>query len=156
MAARNNKTVISAHPQGKFLEGKIYGTPKPGTCMSLRSAFADGNWHEWEPFSYTSGHRRLICVLTEDEDQGYTINDAYVSGTRGFLYCPIAGEELNMLIDDIAGTADDHTVGEQLMVQTGTGRLIVESSPEAEPFMLLQAITDPAADTLAPCMYTGY
>lgn len=157
MAARGNKIIISAHPQGVFLEGTVYGTPKPGTVMSLKSAFQAGGWHQWEPWSYSSGHRRLIAVLLEDELQGKTIEDAYVTGTHCFLYCPIAGEELNMLIADLAGTGADntHAAFEQLMVQTATGKLIAESSPESEPFTLLQATTTTTADVLAPCVYTG-
>lgn len=158
MAARGRNILITAMPQGRFLEGTIYGTPKPGTVMSLKAAFYEGGWHQWEPWSYSSGHRRLIAVLLEDRLQGKTIDDAYVTGTRGFLYCPIAGEELNMLIADIAGTGanNTHAAFEQLMVQTATGKLILESSPESEPFTLLEATTTTTADLLAPCVYTGY
>jgi hypothetical protein len=156
MAARGNSILISAHPQGKFLEGVVFGTPKPGTVMSIKTPFSQGGWHQWEPWSYSSGHRRLIAVLLEDNLQGKTIEDAYVSGTRCFLYVPQAGDELNMLIADVTGTADSHAVLEQLMVQTATGKLIAESSPESEPFTLLTALAALTADVLAPCVYTGY
>lgn len=157
MAARGRSILITAHPQGRFLEGIVNGTPKPGVVMSIKTPFYEGGWHEWEPFAPTSGHRRLIAVLLEDKLQGKTVDDAYVTGTRCTLYCPIPGEELNMLIADVAGTGDTHAVLEQLMVQTATGKLIAESSPEAEPFTLLQAIgTALTADTLYPCMFTGY
>lgn len=156
MAARGRNILISAHPQGKYLEGVVYGTPKPGVVMSIKTAFSEGGWHQWEPWSYSSGHRRLIAVLLEDRLQGKTIDDAYVTGTRCFLYVPQAGDELNMLIADVAGTGDTHAVLEQLMVQTVTGKLIAESSPEAEPFTLLTALTALTGDVLAPCVYTGY
>jgi hypothetical protein len=157
MAARGRTILITALPQGRFLEGTIFGTPKPGTVMSMKDAFYEGGWHRWEPWSYSSGHRRLIAVLLENRLLGGTIDDAHVSGTRGLLYCPIAGEEMNMLIADLAGTGanNTHAVFEQLMVQTATGKLIVESSPESEPFTLLEAITTTDADVHAPCMYTG-
>lgn len=157
MAARGRTILITAHPQGRFLEGTILGTPKPGVVMSIETPFYEGGWHRWEPFAGSSGHRGLIAVLLEDKLQGKTVDDAYVTGTRGFLYCPIPGEELNMLIADVEGTGDTHLVLEQLMVQTATGKLIAQSSPEAEPFILLQAIaTAQTADTLYPCMFTGY
>lgn len=157
MAARGRNILITANPQGRFLEGTIYGTPKPGTVMEIKDAFYEGNQHRWQAFSASSGERRMIAVLLEDKLQGKTVDDAYVSGTRGFLYCPIMGEELNMLIADVAGTADTHAALEMLRVQTATGLLIASaSSPESEPFQLLQAISVAlTTDTLYPCMYTG-
>lgn len=160
MAARGNKIILSANPQGKFLEGIVDGTPKPGTVMQIKTPFSNNGRHEWEAYTTNSpqnGNRRLIAVLLEDDNQGKLITDAYVDGTRCFLYVPIAGEELNMLILNLSGTADDHAAGELLMVNDGDGKLVVSAgTPESEPFMLLEAITDPTADVLAPCMYTGY
>lgn len=157
MAARGRKTVITAHPQGRWLDAIIYGTPSPGTVMEIKDAYYEGNIHRWQAFNASSGERRIIAVLCEDNTQGKTIDDAYVSGTRGRIYCPIMGEELNMLIADVAGTGDTHAVLEMLRVQTATGLLIASaSSPESEPFQLLTALTAPTANTLAPCIYTGY
>lgn len=158
MAARGRKIVMTAYPQGRFLEGTVFGTPKPGTVMSIKTPFYEGGWHLWEPFSAPSGNKRLIAVLLEDCLQGKTIDDAYVTGTRGFLYCPIPGEELNMLIADLAGTGanNTHAALEQLMVQTATGKLIADAGGESEPFTLLEAVTTVAADLLAPCVFTGY
>lgn len=62
-----------------------------------------------------------------------------------------------MLLLNIAGTADDHALGELLMVDNGTGKLIATTgTPECEPFVLLEAVTDPVADTLAWTMFSGY
>lgn len=156
MSARGASILISADPRGKFMEGVILGALQPGIVCEIETPFYEGGMHRWQPFSATSGHRRLIAVLMEDYTQGKLVTDAYVTGTRGFLYVPVAGEELNMLISDVSGTADSHAVLEQLMVETGTGHLIAESSPESEPFVLLEALAALEADTLAPCMYTGY
>jgi hypothetical protein len=159
MAARGTKVIISANPQGKFLEGIVSGTPKPGTVMQIKTPFSANGRHEWEVFSghLQDGQKGLIAVLLEDDLQGKLITDAYVTGTRCFLYVPIAGEELNMLVANLSGTADDHAAGEELMVDDGTGKLLASTgTPESTPFMLLEAITDPTSDTLAPCMYTGY
>lgn len=157
MAARGNKVLISAHPQGKFMEGVVSGTPKPGVVMSLSTPFYQGGWHLWVPFAPTSGHKRIVAVLLEDELQGKTFNDAYTTLNRCFLYVPCPGEELNMWIADLAGTGADntHAAGEQLMVQTSTGKLIADSSGESEPFTLLAAVTTTTDDALAPCLYTG-
>lgn len=157
MAARGRKIILTAHPQGRFLEGPIFGTPKPGTVMEIKNAYYEGNQHRWQAFSASTGKRRLIAVLLEDLGQGKTVDDAYTSGDRGFLYVPHAGEELNMLLADVAGTGDTHAALERLIVQTVTGLLIATTgSPESEPFTLLTALTALSANTLAPCMYTGY
>lgn len=158
MASRGNKVIITAQPQGQKLEGVISGTPKPGTVMEIQTVYYQGNRHLWRVYQPgTDGERRVIAVLLEDDYQGKTMDDAYVDGTRGFLYVPQAGEELNMRLKDVSGTADDHTALEMLIVDTGTGLLIATTgSPESEPFQILQTVTDPTADFLAPCMYTGY
>lgn len=158
MSAIGANIIISSNPQGKFLEGIVYGTPKPGTVMEIKTPYAQGNRHEWQVYQPgTDGNRRVIAVLLEDSLQGITATTAYVTGKMCRLYVPIAGEELNMLIADVSGTGDDHSALEMLIVDTGTGKLIATTgTPESEPFQLLQAITDPTADVLAPCMYTGY
>ncbi len=152
-----NDIIVSANPEGKFLEGIVSGTPKPGTVMEISGFTMVGGKFTWRVYQPgTDGKRRLIAVLLENNLEGKTASDAYVTGTRCFLYCPLPGEELNMLLADVAGTGDDHTAGETLIVDTGTGKLIATTgSPESEPFRLLETITDPTSDTLAHCMYTG-
>lgn len=157
--ARGNDIIVTANPGGTFLEGVVSGTPKPGTVMEiLASTDLVGNRHTWRVYQPgTDGQQRLIAVLLPDYAQGKLATDAYVSGDRCRLYCPLPGEELNMLIADVAGTADDHTKGETMIVDTGTGKLIATTgSPQSEPFRLLETITDPTADQLAWVMYTGY
>lgn len=159
MAARGSTTIITSDPRGNMLSGYISGTPKPGTCLEIQTPFYRGGKHLWRAYQPgTDGERRLVAVLCEDELQGKLISDAYVDGTfASRIYCPLPGDELNMLLLDVAGTADDHAAGETLIIDTGTGKLIATTgSPESEPFRLLEATTDPAADFLAPCMFTGY
>lgn len=155
MAARGNKILITSNPRGHFAQGVITGTPKPGICLSISAPFGSLGWHTWVPFSATSGHRRTVAVLLENELKGGSLTDAYITGDIVPIYFPAPGEELNMLIADVVGTGDDHPALQMLMIQTATGMLIAESSPESEPFQLLETLTDPVADTLAPCMYTG-
>ena len=69
----------------------------------------------------------------------------------------MAGEELNLLIENIAGTGDDHAIGEILMVNDCIGKLIATTgSPETEVAYLKETITDPTADTLAWCEWSGH
>lgn len=159
--AKGNEIIVSAEPRGRFLEGIVSGTPKPGTVMQIQAGTAaDGNGkHTWEVFNADAdGDQRLIAVLLPDWGQGKTATDAYVTGTRCFLYVPIAGEELNMLVANVSGTSDTFSVGDVLMVDDGTGKLIATTgSPESEPFIILEAVTTAlTADTLQWCMYTGY
>lgn len=157
--AKGKEIIVSAEPKGVFKEGTISGTPKPGTCMQLQAGTAAiGGRFTWEVFSAgADGDQRLVAILLADNMQGQLATSAYVSGTRGFLYIPVAGEEFNMLVADVAGTGDDHTIGELMMIDTGTGKLVTTTgSPEMESFILLEATTDPTADALLWAMYTGH
>jgi hypothetical protein len=82
------------------------------------------------------------------------MSDPYTAGERLFLICPRAGDELNLLISNIAGTGDDHTAGEILIIDDTTGEFIATTgSPEEEVAQLQETITDPTADTLAWCTW---
>jgi hypothetical protein len=162
--AKGNCIIVSSNPKGVFLEGVIDGTPKPGTVMQIKAATAaQGGRFTWEVFNTSAdGEQRIIAVLLEDSLQGKAATAAYVDGDRCFLYCPIAGEMLNMLVADVAGTgttaAEAKAIGDLLMVDDGTGKLIdTTGSPESEPFILLEAQAEPiSADALLWCMYTGH
>lgn len=156
MAARGSTILLKG--QGRIETVIVSGTPKPGTVMEVETFFSSNGLHKYRVYQPgTDGEQRVIAVLLEDDLQGKLITDAYVSGTLGRVYFPLPGDELNMLLGDVSGTGDDHTAGETLIVDTGTGKLIATTgSPESEPFRLMEAITDPTADTLAPCMFTGY
>jgi len=166
---RGNQILVSDNPRGRRIEGVISGTPKPGTVVQLvRGTAVDGNGrHTWEPFGTTAassdegvaadGDKRIIAVLLEDTLQGQTYNDAYVSGDRCFIYFPIMGEELNMIVENQSGTADSWGVGDLLQVDDGTGKLLAtDSNPESEPFQLLEAVSALTADAHCWVMYTGY
>jgi hypothetical protein len=136
-------------------------TPKPGQIVQIQIATAEqGNRWTWEIYNADADGGRPkgpFIVLCEDLLQGKTTADAYAAGDRAFGYVPLPGDELNLLLLDIAGTADDHTKGEMLIVDDTTGKLIATTgSPETEVAMLLETVTDPTADTLAHCVWTGY
>ncbi len=157
--ASGNEIIVSSPNKGTFLEGIVDGTPKPGTVMQIEAAVAAVNGR----FSWTAldagadGDQRLIAVLLPDSDQGRLATVAYADNERCFLYCPLPGETLNMLVEDVAGTGDDFAIGDLLMVDDGTGKLLATTgSPESESFICLEVVTDPTADHLMWCMYTGY
>ena len=161
MAQRDvyNTIIVSNDPRGRFFEGIIDGTPKPGTVMQLKAAVEPVNGkHTWEVFNGAAdGEQTLIVVLLEDQLQGIGVGTAYVSGTLGRLYCPLPGDELLMLLLDVAGTGDTRAIGDKYMVDDGTGKLVVTTgSPEAEPFLLLETLSALTADALAHVMFTAY
>ena len=158
--AKGNEIVVSNDPRGRYMEGTINGALKPGTCVQLdvsEGLNANGR-PQFEAYNTSAdGEQRLVAVLVPDDLRGKRAVDAYVDGEQCKVYFPLPGDELNMLLADVAGTADDHAFGEILMVDDGTGKLIATTgTPESEPFQLLEAVTDPTADQLVHCIFTGY
>lgn len=161
MAGKGNRVVISAPSHGKRYRGKISGTPKPGTIMQIdASEISADDMLTFEVYNADADGGRPkgpFFVLEEDLLQGKTMDDAYADGDQGWLYIPQAGDQLNLRLADVAGTADDHTKGEMLIVNDTDGKLIATTgTPETEVAMLMETITDPTADTIAWCIWTGY
>jgi hypothetical protein len=167
--AKGNNIIVTSPDSDRRKEGIIAGTPKPGTVMAIvADTSPDGTGaFTWEPYGTTAaasnngvaadGDKRVIAILDADWDQGKTVNDAYADGARGFLYFPNMGEQFNMILEDVAGTGDDHIIGDLFMVDDGTGKLIAtDNDAQSEPFQILEAYTDPVEDKLAWVMYTGY
>lgn len=157
--AKGTEIVVVAEPAGRYLEGIVYGTPKPGTMMQIKDGVEPINGRfTFEVYTPgTNGDRRPVLILLPDRGQGKLETDAYVSGTRCFLYAPIAGEDINVLRKDISGTGDDFAIGALLIAESGSGKFIATTgSPESEPFQVLETVTDPTADGLVWCLYTGY
>ena len=151
--------VLSAAPAGRFLEGILSGACYPGTAMEVVPATepAQGGKHTWRASQATSGHRRLIAILLENEMVGKTPEDQIASGQKIRMYCPIPGDELFVLVSASGtGTGDSKAIGDMLM-RSSAGTFITESSPESEPFMVMETISDVvAAGTLVHVMYTGH
>lgn len=162
MAGRNRVIIVSSNPQGKFDEGKISGSGlKPGQAVQIKasSGIGDDGRFTWEAYNRDAdGDRGHWYVLLPDRFNGDRLHTTeYTDGDRVWVYRPIAGEELNMLKGDVSGTADDFAVGDYLMLDDGTGKLVLTTgTPETESFLCLEAITDPTADVLVHVRYTGY
>lgn len=159
--ARGNNIIVTSNPKGLFEEGIIVSAEYPGTIMQRDASVAlVGGRHTYKVYTPgTDGEqpKGAFWVLLADSLQGKTATDVYVVGARGFLYSPMAGEELNLLLANIAGTADDHALGEMLIVDNATGKLIATTgSPETEVAQLLEVITDPTADQLVWVQWTGH
>lgn len=146
--------------------GIVIGTPKPGVVMQpVRGTALSNGMQSWEPYGTTAasgsegvaadGNQRILAIL--NIVPGKTRDDAFVSGELGELIFPEVGDEFNLWVLDAVGTGDDVTPGDLLTVDDGTGKLTkTTGSPESEPFEALQTATDPAADYVLHCKYTGY
>lgn len=158
-----NAIVVSADPKGHFIEGIIEGTPKPGTAMMVKAATEpdDGGRLTYVVWNGAAdGERDEVIILCEDSLQGKGTTDAYVSGDRGFMYIPVAGDEVQVLLANITGTGsgtdDAWAIGDKLIVNDGDGLFIkTTGSPESEPFKVLETVATITADTLALVRATG-
>jgi hypothetical protein len=171
--AKGNRIIVTPHPRGRFEEVIVVGTPKPGTVMAIvpTTNTPVGGRYNYEPAGATAasgsqgmsadGDNIPICVLLCFIDHvacppGKGATDAYVTGERGAVYYPEPGEELNVLFQNASGTADDVRIADKLIVDDGTGKVLVSTgSVESEPFEAQEALTDPTADTLIWCKYTA-
>lgn len=158
--AVGNKIIVSDNPRGRFFEGYVNAALKPGTVVQIdvSEGLGDDLNPDWEAYNADAdGNRRIIAVLLEDKFQGKAATTAYASGDRCFVYVPLPGDLLNMLFKNVAGTADDVAFGDLLIVDDGTGKLINNTgSPESEPFQAWEDYTDPTADQLIMCWFTGF
>ncbi len=163
--ARGNGIIVTADPKGQFQEGyvKTGQTFYPGMVV-IKDASVDltGGVHTYKIYdSGTDGKipAGAFWVVTDLTGAlvGKTATDSIAAGDRFTAYSPRAGEEINLLLKDVAGTGDDHTKGEKLVVDDASSKLIAfTGTPETVVALLLETVTDPAADTLAWCEWTGY
>ena len=160
--ARGNEIIVSPEAKGRFCEGKIGAglTPKPGTLMQIDYSVAlVGGRHTWILYAGDADGGRPkseVIVLLADNLQGRLATTAYAAAERAFGYVPQPGDELNLLIANVSGTATI-AAGTVLIADTGTGKMIATTgSPETEMAVLQEAIVDNADDQLGWCVWTGY
>ncbi len=155
--AKGNEIIVSAHPQGKFNEGIISGTLKPGTQVQIQAGTApvEGRF-TYEAYNPSADNDpREVIVLLPDPFQGFLPTSAFVSGQRVQVYTPLPGEDINMLVKGQAGTgsANAFTIGERLSPEHGSGKLIQQStSGNNATFQSMEHIDEvPNTDTLVWC-----
>ena len=164
---KGTKIIVTPEPKGNFRGCKIVGTPKPGTVMELDDGVSPvANVFSWAAYGTDAasggnnvtadGDRKVIAVLTEERPDGKTYDDAFAAGDRGVLYFPLPGDELNMILENQSGTGDSFTIGQELMVDDGTGKLLAcDSDAEAHPFTCLETVAALTADAHAWVMFNG-
>ena len=162
--ALGNNIVLANNPRGRFFEGyKIAGTPSPGIMVQIDVSEAEvgGRWAYEAYNSDVDAESGFVLILLEDQNQNLGNTTAYITNTRCWMYAPLPGDEMNILLEDVAGTvaADDTAIGDRLIVDDGTGKFIAStgtSHVKSEPFIALEVVTEPAADTLIRALFTGY
>ncbi len=147
---KGTEIVVASHPRGVFLEGTIDDTSLPGTAMEITPGATftsnEPHWRHYQPAA--DGDPRLCVILRQDYLQGKLFSDAYIAGSRGFLYCPLPGEYMNVLAAPQVGTgsANAYTIGERLIPQHTTGEFIAEATSSFAAWFMSMEHVDITAD----------
>ena len=158
MANRYGKIIVSTPECGRRETGIVTGTLYPGTCVTVEAATEPINGRfTYEAYNRSAdGVRAPVAVLLEDELQGKLVTTIGVSDDYRELYFPAEGELLQMLVANVAGTSDTFAIGDDMMIDDGTGKLIAATGEESTPFQIMETVgTAITADTLVLCKYTG-
>lgn len=152
--ARGNTIRVSTVPYGSFMEGTISTASFPGTLMEIipNTAFTNDR-PSFRPRSQVAGAAGQTWVLLDDPYQGFLPGTAYTAGTRGFLYNPLSGEEINVLVANGPGTNNPVTQGD-LFAVLSNGKLYHVSVGGATsiPFQSMETLPALSADTLVWCV----
>jgi hypothetical protein len=142
--AKGNAIVLTVEAKGNRVEGIAAEAILPGTMIAIDAAVEPvGGRHSFNAET-TAG----FAIADIDYLQGKTNTDSTAIGERVFGYCPLPGDELNVLfvasdgaqaIGDIVGPVG--TAG--LFAATGTGWVIMET---------ITVGASPAAGTLVHVM----
>lgn len=131
--------------KGHYDEGEADGAISPGMAATLA---ADGLWDQTVAAQAAALKGGLTLAL-ESALNGGTVSDAYADGDRIFLYHPLPGDVVNVLVK----SGEDIDIGDLLVVEGGTSGLFVEAAGTETKFQL-KAIEGPgalAANTLVAC-----
>jgi hypothetical protein len=150
---RGNRIVINPDAKGTYEWGYLTTAEKPGTVHQRDASVAlkagKPTYKVYQPGADGENPLGGYWVLVENLYEGRDATTAYAIGDFAKFYSPRMGDELNLLLANLSGTADDHALDEKMMLDTGTGKLIATTgTPEDEVAQLLEAVTDPTADQL--------
>jgi hypothetical protein len=143
-------------PNGRFEEGTLVlglaAACYAGMAMELVPATEPTNGrYSWQPVQTgaASLSRPLVIVLG-DTMEGYAPMNAYTgspnalqAGYQIFLYWPMHGDEMNLLVENITGTSDHFAIGDKLMIDptsTGYGKWVKQVSTDPAPAMVEETI----------------
>jgi hypothetical protein len=109
---RGNKILVCPEPHGSFEWGYLAGAYLPGVVLERDPTVAlKAGKHTYKVYSPGADGKNPkggYWVLLENEYLAQPATVAYASGDFAKMYSPRMGEELNLLVANLAGTADDH------------------------------------------------
>ena len=147
---KGTRIIVTSKPRGVFEDAYIEGIPTPGVCMEIKpSTEPVGGLFRYQMYGVQAGSsgqyvtndgdRKAIAILLEYDQEGGIYSRAYVDGDLGRIYWPAMGEQFNMRVQVVSGTPDTFIIGEEMMVDNGTGELLTaDSDAEAHPFTMLE------------------
>lgn len=147
------RILLESQPRGRFFEGTLASgqTPKPGQAIRQNT---DGTWSAG--CGLANGGHDMVAILLENDLEGIPSSTAYADGAHFFAYIPAAGERMYILVKNVTGT-DTFAIGDLMMFEYTTGKLLANSSGSMVPFIIDEAIVSAVwtADTLVLCKSTG-
>lgn len=154
---RGSKILINANSRGRRDEGTITDTSKPGTHMEIvpATAMIAGRF-SYRACSAAAGAKGPRIVLLENWVVGKIYSDAYAANERCFLYWPEVGDELNLILGDVAGTGDAAIAIGDVYGVNNDGKLKRNSSYTSTPYQAQEAVAAGlTADYLLWVAYRG-
>ncbi len=167
MPRGNNILVNGEHGKGRYIPlfngsgGDLY----PGTICQLDMTVAlRGGVETAVVYNRSADGEQpsgpfIVALETMQKLRGALMTDAIPSGEMFQGYCPLPGDELNLMVADVdTGTStNDIAVNSIMMVDDGTGYLITTTStPETEVALTKEAASDLAGAELCWCVWTGH
>lgn len=159
--------LTAPQPRGVFLEGTISDTSAtlyPGAAAEIVAVALPGNTNFvggeplWERYGKAAGMADAdprLCAILYENQQGGIFSTPYNNGDRCFLYCPLAGEYMNILVAPQAGTssANAYSVGERLIpkstiVSSTGGAFVIESTSSVQAWFMSMEHYDAPADAV--------
>jgi hypothetical protein len=156
---RGNEIVLTGSEYGKRIEGTLSGATYPGQIVTAKAGTFVGGRGIWQAATFTNpaasgGRGPAWAVLDLDALQGGSETQQYADGARCFLQFALPGDEFNLLVKNIAGTGDHFAIGDVLMVEHTSGKLIAATgSPTGPLFTVQETVAALTADTLVWVMY---
>lgn len=159
--ARGARIVVNPDARGHYEWGYLTTAEKPGTILQIDPSVAlKHGKHTWVVYNRDNDGdqpKGPFVVLVENLYEGREATTAYAAGDFVKMYIPQAGDELNLLFGNASGTGDDIALGDIMMVDDATGKVVeTTGSPETEVAVALEAIVDPSADQLLWCRWSGH
>lgn len=120
MAASARTILLKGKDKGHHEEGAAGTVVSPGMHVTLASDGTYGKSAETTAELVKSG----VFIVLEDQHQGKTITGDYAIGDVLFMYKPVAGDHLNLLVK----SGENIAVGDKLIAEGSASGLFIEKA----------------------------